>query len=424
MGTWHKLDNAAKLFPSISKTSNTSIYRISMVLKEDIDPELLQKALDLIVPRFPSFTLRIRRGLFWYYLEEINDRLLVQKESDYPCAPMRSSLHNRFLIKVLYYGRKISLEVYHAIADGSGAFEFLKTLVYQYLTLKGIKITPDKTLLLPHDIPTATEMEDSFKKYYKPLGFHITAEQKPMLIEGTPFEYHGNNVVSGIVSVKKLLAVCRSKNVTITEYLTAIFIYSIYCETAQHKGLSKIINIAIPVNLRKAFPSITLRNFFCVTIISTKVNKNMDFEDILEQVKFYMKQKTSKEYLEHTLSSNGKIEHMMVSRFIPLFIKDLFIDFGAKNFGEKYKTSTITNMGQVKVPPDMAPHIELAETTLYPTTLAPISCGISSINDQLTITFARTIIETKIIRHFFTYLATETDLEVKIYSNNWGTDYE
>jgi NRPS condensation-like uncharacterized protein len=351
MAKWHRLDNAAKIFPPVSKDSNSSVFRISLILKEEIDPELLQKALDMIVHRFPSFLLRIRRGFFWYYMEEINDRLLVQKETEYPCSPIKSSLHNRFLIRILYYNRRVSMETYHSISDGAGASEFLKTLVYQYLKLKGLDIPADQTILLPEDEPRAAELEDSFRKYYKPFGFYISVVKKPLLIGGTPFEYHGNNLIHGVVSVEKLLKLCRLKKVTITEYLAAVLVYSIYNETTQHQGLPQVINISIPVNLRKAFPSVTLRNFFCSPIISTEVDENTSFSDILEQVRFYMKQKTSINYLEYTLSSNSKMEQMMVSRFIPLFIKDLFMSFGAKNFGEKYKTMTMSNTGSMKVPP-------------------------------------------------------------------------
>ncbi|MGI5891897.1 MAG: alcohol acetyltransferase [Bacillota bacterium] len=424
MDNWHKLDNAAKLFPAVSKTTNTSIFRISVVLKQDVKPEVLQDALDIVIKRFPSLSLRIRRGVFWYYLEEINSRLMIEEEKDYPCSPIKSSPHNRFLLRVIYYKRRISVEVYHALADAMGAMEFLKTLVYQYLMLQGVYIEPEGLILLPEDKPSQAEMEDSFKKYYRPLGFHITPEKKPFIIEGTPFANFGNNIIQGIVSVKKFRTACKEKGVTITEYISALLAYSIYRETVQYQINPKPINIAIPINLRNIFPSQTLRNFFSVSIISINITRGMDFDDMLEQFKFYLKQKTTEEYLSYAVSRYGKMENMLVSRFIPLFIKDIFIGFGAKNFGEKFKTTTISNLGNIKIPSDMAPHIDWMEMILYPTTIAPINCGVCSVNDRLTISFSRTIIETKIIRHFFNYLATTVGIDVEIYSNDWETEYE
>jgi NRPS condensation-like uncharacterized protein len=422
MGNWHKLDNAAKLFPSVYKDTNTSIFRISAVLKQDIDPKLLQKALDIVIKRFPTLTVRMRRGIFWYYLEDTNSRLLVKKEKEYPCAPMRWSLHDHFLIKVLYYKKRISIEVYHVLADALGAMEFLKTLIYQYLKMQGISIDSQGLLMLPESKPDPAEMEDSFKKYYKPLGLNISPEPKAFLIGGTPFEDFGNNIIQGVISVEQLKPICKKKGVTMTEYLSALLAYAIYREMAQYQIDPRPICIGIPVNLRNIFPSKTLRNFFVLVLINIKITRGMDFDDILEQIKFYLKQKTTEEYLNSLLSRYGKMENMLIARFMPLFIKDFFINWGSMAFGETHKTATLSNIGNIKLPSDMAPHIDWMDMVLYPTTVSPINCGICSVGDRLTISFARTIIETKVIRHFFYHLANKDGLDVEIYSNDWGTE--
>ncbi len=65
---WEKLDNTAKIFPVIASDELTNTYRISFVLNETIDPALLQEALDIVLPKIPVFNLRLRSGIFWYYL--------------------------------------------------------------------------------------------------------------------------------------------------------------------------------------------------------------------------------------------------------------------------------------------------------------------------------------------------------------------
>ena len=67
---WDKLDNTAHLFPSIAGESMTNVYRISVTLKEEVQVEFLQQALDMILPKFDGFNLRMRTGVFWYYFEE------------------------------------------------------------------------------------------------------------------------------------------------------------------------------------------------------------------------------------------------------------------------------------------------------------------------------------------------------------------
>lgn len=66
---WFRLDNAGILFPGQNTRNWSNLFRFSIELKEEIDPEILKKALENIMPRFPAFNVRLRMGLFWYYLE-------------------------------------------------------------------------------------------------------------------------------------------------------------------------------------------------------------------------------------------------------------------------------------------------------------------------------------------------------------------
>ena len=82
---WEKLDNTANIFPVIAGEAMTNTYRISVVLKEEIQKDLLQEAVDLVIPKMPGFNLRLRSGFFWYYMEE-NGKASpkVKEEHRYP----------------------------------------------------------------------------------------------------------------------------------------------------------------------------------------------------------------------------------------------------------------------------------------------------------------------------------------------------
>ena len=67
---WDKLDNTANVFPVIAGEGMSNVYRISVTLKEEVDPELLQQALERVLPWFDGFRVRLRKGIFWYYFEE------------------------------------------------------------------------------------------------------------------------------------------------------------------------------------------------------------------------------------------------------------------------------------------------------------------------------------------------------------------
>ena len=79
------LDNAAIIYPLGMKFGQMPIFRLSMELKENIEPRLLQLALDFTIKRFPLIASVIKNGFFWHYLETTNHILQVEEEKDIPC---------------------------------------------------------------------------------------------------------------------------------------------------------------------------------------------------------------------------------------------------------------------------------------------------------------------------------------------------
>ncbi len=420
MDRWFKIDNAGKIFRSVSKESNTSIFRISMIMNENVEGELLQKALDTVLVRFPTLAVKLQKGVFWDYLNQNNQKLLVQREEQYPCCPLKVNESNGFLLRVIYYNRRIAVEVFHSLTDGTGAVEFLKTLVYQYLCLTGKKIENEGLILEPDELPNKYEMEDSFDKYYQNMPAKRLTETKAFHIEGTPLEPFGNNVIHGVMSASLLNSTAKQRSSTITEYLTSVLIYSIYSETMKFGIYKEPIRVTIPVNLRKIFPSRTLRNFFTVVNVGVNPSEELCFETILAEVSSQLRDKLKKDNLYSVMVSNIKLEKLLVARFIPVFIKNIAMRYGFENFGENSKTITLSNIGNIRLPDSMCKYVDRVEAIIYPTLKSPVNCGVCTVNDNLTITFSRTILEAGIIRSFFSFLSQDSGLEIKVYSNNWG----
>ncbi|GIP14783.1 hypothetical protein J40TS1_04250 [Paenibacillus montaniterrae] len=420
MEEWYKLDHAGKLFPAVAGKENSSTYRLSMMLTSQVKPSVLQDALDSVMKRFPLLNVELRNGLFWKFLREKETRLIVEPEAAYPCSPVNFSHESGSLVRVLYYGNKISVEIFHALTDGGGALEFLKTLVFQYLSLLGEDVEDKEGLILPPaSFARYAEAQDSFQAHYT----STTPEARmpdALQIPGTRFSPYGHNVIHGMVHASRLNAVAKQKGVTLTAYLTAIMIMAVYETTLPFNNENRPIVISMPVNLRKIFPSSSLRNFFAVINIGVQLKEGMTFEQVLEIVHAQMKEKTTKSYLSQTMAGSMKYEKNLFSRFTPLKLKDLAIRFGFDHYGEDAKTLTLTNLGRVDIPASMASHIKAMETTMYPTAKSPINCAVSSINDQLTITFARNIVESDVIMRFFRQLANLSELDIMIVSNDWG----
>jgi NRPS condensation-like uncharacterized protein len=184
------------------------------------------------------------------------------------------------------------------------------------------------------------------------------------------------------------------------------------------------IVIAIPVNLRKQFPSKTLRNFFAVANIEMPIDAETIPSDIVKDITEQLKKKSNKSALQAFINENVSLEKKLYARFIPLLVKKHLIMIGSNILGESRKTITLSNLGSVSVPSGFSPHVHHLETILYPTPKSPINCAVCSMDDKLAITFSRTIAEADIIRAFFRLLADEGGVSVEVYSNEWGRECE
>ena len=238
------------------------------------------------------------------------------------------------------------------------------------------------------------------------------------LVKGKQLKVYGDNVIQGILSLEKIKEESKKYNATITAYILSVLAYSIYETRIKNRHNGKNIVICIPVNLRKIFPSISLKNFFGITNIAINTDKELEFENIIETVKNEMKNKISKDYLENFIYENTKLENNIFAKFIPLFIKNFVVNLAFELFEDKIKTMTISNFANISLPEEMKDYISHFEAVVYPTINSPLNCGVCSFYDKLSITFNRTVIETDIIRYFFQYMSNIS--KVEIYSNDFG----
>lgn len=422
MDQWYRIDNTGKIFHAVSDATNSSVFRVSMILKRTIDPKYLQEALDIVAVRFPTLTVRVRKGLFWDFMEHNDEQLLVKEEVDYPCAPIDRKENNAYLIRVLYFERRISVEIFHSLTDGGGAVEFLKTLIYQYLKQKGEYVESDGLLLSPEESPKPEEMEDSFEKYATTYSMKRPGSRpgRAYQIHGPTFEPPGINVIHGVLDASKLNAFAKQQGTSLTGFLTSLLIKVIHTEKMTEDMTDGIVSIALPISLRRQFPSMTLRNFFSVANIGVPMDGYVHFEDVIEDVTGQLIEKTDKEALQTGINRFVSLQSSLWTRAVPVFLKYPVMRFGFNQIGERAKTMTLSNLGNIKLPESMAPHVDRMEVILYPTRKSPINIGIGTLNDQLTITFARSIEENDIIQAFFTELTRMTELDIKVYSNEWG----
>lgn len=426
MKNFNKLDTAAKVFPSISNKDNSSVFRVSVVLKEEVDEHVLQLALNMIYKRYDTFFLRLRRGVFWEYFDTNYYHCMVEKETDTPCARIIKHENNGYGIKVLYYKSRISVEAFHSITDGSGIIEFLKSLVYYYVCIKYGQINSQSKVLLFDEV--TKNDKDSFNEHFnglaKPKREKFKLSKTPLQISGKKHFKGGHSVVTGTVLVSEIKKYCKENNCTITAFLIANMIFSIYKEKQKRAKNDKAIVVAVPVNLRKIFESNTLKNFFAVVKIGYVVNKETEFTEVLKSVTTQLTQNTAQANLQKTSQQNLQFSNNVFSKHTPLILKNIIIPIGFNYMGDLKKTITLSNVGVMDFPDDMKKYIETTEVLSYPTKKTPINCTICSFDDKLSINFIRSIKDASIIKSFFKGIILHTGAQVSVYSNMWGEENE
>ena len=408
--TWYKLDLSANVYPTLQRKDFSSVYRISVTLKEEIQPELLQQALDMTLPRFPTFKVAMRRGLFWRYLEP-NDRPgpFVQPDINNHCMPMRFRANNRYMIRVYYYHNRISLEAFHSLSDGNGALFLLRTLTAVYLRLLGHEIPNGMGVLDINEEPDPGELEDSYMKYASSKIRPPRSQGRAYRVKGTPEPLYTLNVLCGILPVDQVLAVARSHKVSVTEYLNAVLLYALM-QKQKMDGVwrERPLKLALPVNLRNLFPSITMRNF--ITMVYPSIDPRMgeySFEDILKQVHHYMRYYINDKFLNADITTNAATQSHPLIRIVPLFIKDLVVRSFYVRVQDCQSSAGISNLGVLKLSPEMEEHVERFDVLMGQPFSARTNCAILSYKNQLVINFANSIKETDVERLFFRKLVQD-----------------
>ena len=415
MRKWYRLDNAGKIFPSVSNARRSNLFRLSITLTEEINPVVLQEALNVTIKRFATFNVKLKRGLFWYYLEENKENPIIEAEDPFLLEPMTSRESRGFLFRISYYQKRISLEVFHALSDGYGGMEFLKSITYNYLLLLGKGIDSENKILA--DIECVKEEDqDSFLKNYDNTIKIDRKEQKARHFKGTLYENNWVSLVSGKVKETELKELCNQYDCSHTQLIVSCLIASVYrCQNLLDKTKHPF-QVFVPVNLRKFFPSMTLRNFSLYVRTKFDLDKEIPFSEIVSKVKGDLSDELQKDKLHARIVANVKWERYFFMRIIPLFVKQIGFKIGYNVFGENANSFSLSNLGRIDVPNSMKKYISDVDFTNGAGYTAPMNMGVIGYNGYITMTFASKILERDVQREFFRIL-TNLGLHVTIETN-------
>lgn len=412
---WDKLDNTAHLFPVIAGESMSNVYRISVTLNEKIKPGYLQEALNKILPWFDVFRVRLRRGIFWYYFEDNKKPApRVVEECTYPNQYIEANRNNNYLFRVSYYQNRINLEVFHVLTDGMGGINFLRELTYQYLRLVHPELLDKVTDTLCCD--TSLNKEDSYVKNYKKSHSKGYKTKRACLIKGEKLKPLELGVIHGYMNIDKLKQASKVYGLSINEYLVAVFLWSAYREYLHGCTSKRPLSVAVPVNLRPYYNSITTKNFFVmVSAVFEPVKENYTFEEVAAITAESLRSQIQPEHLENLFAYNVSNEKNIILRAVPLFVKNLALKWVYRGAALANST-TITNIGNISIREEYQPYIQEFHAFLSMSKGQNIKGCICSYLETLIFTFSSTLTDTSLQRAFFRKL-TEDGVEVTIATN-------
>ena len=417
---WMRLDNAAKIYPAAKRRNWNNFFRLSADMCEDVDRAVMKSAMDVTMRRFPSIAVRLCKGAFWYYLEELKEAPEISEEKPWPLAHTPFQSINKCALRVIVFKNRIAVEFYHALTDGTGGMVFLKSLLAEYIEQKyGVSIPNEKGVVDRLQAPQPEEYEDSFSKCAGDVSLSRNAS--------TVYRIRCAKEVGGcrhlttlMTDADSVIRAAKEAGVSLTVYLTAAMLLAlqrIQNQQVPNKRKQLPLRVVVPVNLRNLFPSKTLRNF--VHVVMPEIDPRMgdyEFDEILTSVRHQLGLLVTKRNIQAMITPNIKSEQMPILRIMPLFIKNIVMKAIYDTVGERTNCLNLSNLGKVDVPDVMQPYIKRFDFILGVQATKPNNCGVLSYNGTLYMNFIRNTVEPTLEYEFFRVLK-ELGLHVKVESN-------
>lgn len=416
---WYPLDNAAKIFPAVYGEKRPYNFCFSALLTEKVEPEKLNEAVNNILSRVPTFKTRLKRGVFWYYLEENKKPFRISEETGDYLALIDFAENNDYLFKVYYREYKISLVVFHALSDGNGGLEVFKQILLEYFRLLGKKIDAGgliKTGVSPENYKEST---DNYVSNYKKARVKIKKPKKLAHSDGTPFDYDGFALITATLQVDQLKGLSKRFGATVTEFLSGLYLYAFYrCYLKGQNVKNRNVCILVPVDMRRKYSSESLRNYSLFVRITHFFDRDYTLEECVKIAAEKMREGLDEKVLDSINHFNVSAEKNVLLKIVPLFLKDLVLRIGYYFEGENLQSGDLSNVGLVDLPAELAEYVKDINFSISASHTSKQLVGAVGYKGKINLTFTRYFKENGFEREFIGVLA-ESGLDIVVKSNYW-----
>ncbi|MBQ6890736.1 MAG: hypothetical protein IJN53_06970 [Oscillospiraceae bacterium] len=381
---WFALDDAAKVYPLSMGRSSMAVFRLSAYLKEDVVPALLQMALNFTIKRFPGFATTLKKGFFWHYLDTAKRRFRVDEEHDLPCQPLKVSASGSQSFRVLYWKNRVSVEFFHVLTDGTGGMEFLKVLLGEYIRLLGAEFVPEDMLLDVYDSAAPQETENAFRNVASEKHGAGFVDKTVVQMTGPLAKTHPCRILHIKMDAKKLSQVAKSYGATVTEYLLALMFLAGKAATDELEGQC---SIQVPVNMRKFYPSETLRNFSMYCGVRLDIGDITTVEKMLPSIHAQLTEKAGKQPMTQMITSTKKLVSSV--RYVPLMVKQPVAKAVYGFLGDKIFSNTLSNLGIVRLPEVFYEYVQSMDFVLGTAMTNRAECTLVTFGDCATFSISK-----------------------------------
>ena len=393
-----RLDEQAKVFTLVSNSKYCSVFRFTVVLKEDVNKDILLESYKQSLEKYKALKVKLKCGLFEYYLKENKNEVIVFEKGIEPTIKkINNKENNDYLIKVVLCKNKIYFDFYHALTDGTTAIRFIKDVVSRYLELKYSNKLEKRYL---NDNKSIIEYDDPYKlsKNYEKVNYGFS---EGIRVKGTSLKNDEVIMEHFKIDVNKLKSISKEKEITITMFMTSVIAYTFYRLLYKNSDKKRPINLCIPISLNKYFEEETLSNFFSHMFVSLNLKDKDDytFDEIIEMVKEQFENNIKLEKIMGVVNSNSSKMNSIILKCIPLCIKKVAFVLGSLKMKKQF-SMTVSNVGKIEFDKQYENYIEDVYVTLSSDWAERVKCGMSSYKDKFIITFCRNIVEEDFINEF------------------------
>ena len=412
--SWYRLDNSAIVYQMVITQNAQSLFRFGVKLNSEIDENALKEAVNCALTRFPYFKSELKRGFFRPYLDENKRPPIVKQDDGVLLKILNFNKNNKYLFRTTFFGKRIFMDFFHGLCDGTGALEFFKSVIYYYFKTLGEDFPSDN--ILTCSVPqNPEETEDAFARYYKKpnlkKGINSMASGTAYNLKGKKFVHDGFGLIQTTVSTSNLLATSRKLDCSITVLLTSLMLYSV-AEVYNKDTFKYPLTAFVPINLRKYFPSKTLANFTVFAKLVIPQDINYTLENIIKTVKDLLEKQLDKNEILLKMGFSSLMAKFPLLKFMPLFIKT-HISRISRNLSRPKQTFILSNVGKVNIDSDLIDHFLL---NLNCNAKTPKNIAVISYKDKTVISFTRKLVDTLVERVFCKKLA-ELCGNVEVISN-------